>query len=290
MPSAGWATVRVVKVCGFEIGAGRREGGRVQTTRFHRASHFHIGVGQVVGALLMPSAAWATVLLALVATACAYPEHIDKLFDRPKTSSLAASISLMATEDMVPPVQQQRQGSPEQQRQSHIVQALEAEQQQQHRSPSTSAAAADDGASTSTLHRIAGHIAKRTVVLATDSVEQFKSTGIPAFWLAMLMVLGAVAIFLCCWCGATPRTRGALGLLPTLLPGARCAALTAALTGQRVRCVAPLAGASRTSLACTIANEKRCWPPRGANLTSATVLRDETINQTPRRFKGPERH
>jgi len=127
-------------------------------------------------------------------------EHIDKLFDRPKTSSLAASISLMATEDMVPPVQQQRQGNPEQQRQSHIVQALEAEQQQQHRSPSTSAAAADDGASTSTLHRIAGHIAKRTVVLATDSVEQFKSTGIPAFWLAMLMVLGAVAIFLCCWC------------------------------------------------------------------------------------------
>ena len=52
----------------------------------------------------------------------------------------------------------------------------------------------DEAPMSSRLHHIAGAVAKRAVVLSTSTFE-----SIPAYWLAMIMVVCVVLAFLLCW-------------------------------------------------------------------------------------------
>ena len=50
------------------------------------------------------------------------------------------------------------------------------------------------------LHQIADGFVKRTFVLSAEAVERYSSTGIPAYGLAIVVILGTVLVFLLCWC------------------------------------------------------------------------------------------
>ena len=155
-----------------------------------------------------------------------YPQRIEDLIDRRAESrSVAAAISLLAIDDdaeqqrqeeqqassgqqQQPRRQQQQQQQQRQQQQQQLEQQLEQQQeQQQEQSAHTVRKLGSEDASDSSavppagrLHQIAGSFAKRTVVLSTDAVERFSSTGIPAYGLAIVVVLGTVLVFLLCWC------------------------------------------------------------------------------------------
>ena len=74
------------------------------------------------------------------------------------------------------------------------------------------------------LHQIADGFVKRTFVLSAEAVERYSSTGIPAYGLAIVVILGTVLVFLLCWCiaygmcmcwavrEATSRTSGTISL------------------------------------------------------------------------------
>ena len=149
------------------------------------------------------------ILLLLATRAEAYPERIDELLHNGQhaaPSSFAAAISMMATEDLLAqPAQQQQQAPRHQVRHGepvHFVQSLEErEQEQPLAQPATATATAVDAPS-SGFHLLAGRVAKRTVVALSDSVESFSTGGIPAIWVAIMMVTAVVALFLCCWCMA----------------------------------------------------------------------------------------
>lgn len=151
----------------------------------------------------------ACALLLLATRAEAYPERIDELLHNGQhaaPSSFAAAISMMATEDLLAqPAQQQQQAPRHQVRHGepvHFVQSLEErEQEQPLAQPATATATAVDAPS-SGFHLLAGRVAKRTVVALSDSVESFSTGGIPAIWVAIMMVTAVVALFLCCWCMA----------------------------------------------------------------------------------------
>ena len=155
-------------------------------------------------------------LFLLHGVARGYPERVDDLMNAGDTrspGSFASIISLMATEEDAPPEQQ-----------PHRVEAmgLTREQLQQHEGGSVGSrqrphelGAASSSESPSALRRIAGHLAKRTVVLSTNTVESFSKGGIPAIWLSVLLVLAVVMTFLCCWCATPTVPRSATdSLLP----------------------------------------------------------------------------
>jgi len=151
-----------------------------------------------------------------------FPQRIEDLIDRRAESrSVAAAISLLAIDDDAEQQRQEeqqassgqqqqprRQQQQQQQQEQQLEQQLEQQQeQQQEQSAHTVRKLGSEDASDSSavppagrLHQIAGSFAKRTVVLSTDAVERFSSTGIPAYGLAIVVVLGTVLVFLLCWC------------------------------------------------------------------------------------------
>ena len=138
-----------------------------------------------------------------------YPLRFEDLIDRRAVSrSVAAAISLLAIDDDAEQHGHEEQlassGQEPQPRQQQHQQEEEEEEQEQ--SAHTVRKLGSEDASDSSavppgrLHQIAGSFAKRTVVLSTDAVERFSSTGIPAYGLAIVVVLGTVLVFLLCWC------------------------------------------------------------------------------------------
>jgi hypothetical protein len=138
-----------------------------------------------------------------------FPQRIEDLIDRRAESrSVAAAISLLAIDDDAEQQrQEEQQASSGQQQQPRRQQEQQQQEQQQEQSAHTVRKLGSEDASDSSavppagrLHQIAGSFAKRTVVLSTDAVERFSSTGIPAYGLAIVVVLGTVLVFLLCWC------------------------------------------------------------------------------------------
>eukprot|EP00322_Chrysochromulina_rotalis_P024978 CAMPEP_0115862200 /NCGR_PEP_ID=MMETSP0287-20121206/18053_1 /TAXON_ID=412157 /ORGANISM="Chrysochromulina rotalis, Strain UIO044" /LENGTH=169 /DNA_ID=CAMNT_0003316613 /DNA_START=26 /DNA_END=535 /DNA_ORIENTATION=+ len=135
--------------------------------------------------------AWAlAVVAALMGRVAAYPERIDDLVARRENpSSFAGVVSLMATED---------EQQPSQMPHGHRVGIMGVEQQQQQQAGViTTQQHAEE--TSGHMYRIAGLMAKHTVVLSTDAVESFSSRGVPAIWMAAGLVFAVVVLFLLCW-------------------------------------------------------------------------------------------
>ena len=144
-----------------------------------------------------------------------YPQRIEDLIDRRAESrSVAAAISLLAIDDdaeqhgheeQLASSGQEPQPRQQQQQQQQQHQQQEEEEEQEQSAHTVRKLGSEDASDSSAvppgrLHQIAGSFAKRTVVLSTDAVERFSSTGIPAYGLAIVVVLGTVLVFLLCWC------------------------------------------------------------------------------------------
>ena len=144
-----------------------------------------------------------------------FPQRIEDLIDRRAESrSVAAAISLLAIDDdaeqhgheeQLASSGQEPQPRQQQQQQQQQHQQQEEEEEQEQSAHTVRKLGSEDASDSSAvppgrLHQIAGSFAKRTVVLSTDAVERFSSTGIPAYGLAIVVVLGTVLVFLLCWC------------------------------------------------------------------------------------------
>ena len=145
----------------------------------------------------------------------AISQRIEDLIDRRAESrSVAAAISLLAIDDdaeqhgheeQLASSGQEPQPRQQQQQQQQQHQQQEEEEEQEQSAHTVRKLGSEDASDSSAvppgrLHQIAGSFAKRTVVLSTDAVERFSSTGIPAYGLAIVVVLGTVLVFLLCWC------------------------------------------------------------------------------------------
>ena len=143
------------------------------------------------------------------------PQRIEDLIDRRAESrSVAAAISLLAIDDdaeqhgheeQLASSGQEPQPRQQQQQQQQQHQQEEEEEEEEQSAHTVRKLGSEDASDSSAvppgrLHQIAGSFAKRTVVLSTDAVERFSSTGIPAYGLAIVVVLGTVLVFLLCWC------------------------------------------------------------------------------------------